>query len=745
MLNNRTLCVVSGFLLFLSCEYAFAQSAFKVGAAKVDITGPITAASTGYNSPGDELSGLGMRLFSRAFVISQNTVDASGQERLVALVTAEQLHLYQSVKLGVVKQLRARGYGEVFNEKNILLSATHTHASGSNISWYTLFNLFNGVVGFDRLHYQVVVNGISASIIEAYHQRQDATIRYAQGAVIEGSYNRSSLAYQQNHDADQFMEDTDNRMRLLRFDTLQGTPIGIINWHGVHTTSLSIHNTRTHSDNKGWAAYQFEKMMGGNFVAAFAQGANGDASPNFPNPEDITLPFLRPSDLDPLLDVMQDPMLAGEKQLDVALTLFQNAQPINSAALDYRHTYIDFNRVQLKSIPSYKMPWDTELFHKTCVGVVGAGFLAGVEEGGAIDYAAEGQVKNHYTFGNGHWQLQKFDLAEVDSQLFDILNGVWPLVTHVLRTQKYDACHKEKFALLPVGDVDDFWLFNRDVPFVPTVLPLQIIRLGDLYFAATPFEMTAMTWRRIEKRLMQELPENYHIIPAGMSNAYGMYLTTREEYAAQHFEGAFNSFGPWSQEIVAQELAVLARDVIMQRPSPSGPKPKDLSSQQYIETPISAHGVVNDAGNYGQVLQDVKAKYFAHHDKVEVRFQAAHPRTVLELRQTRMEIDGLDLVDYSFFSIEKLVNTTNASTDQRWEVVARDDDPYTTLDWERDGGKGSLSAYSSVTISWILRDQMAGTYRVRYQGVAKEFSLFGPNYKVFSGLSSEFILQDQPL
>ncbi|MCG6169129.1 neutral/alkaline non-lysosomal ceramidase N-terminal domain-containing protein [Leptospira sanjuanensis] len=69
-----------------------APDVFLIGAGKADITGPFVQSSTGYNSPGDQMSGLAMRLFSRAFVIERpggNTV---------AIVTNDMLHMYQSVK-----------------------------------------------------------------------------------------------------------------------------------------------------------------------------------------------------------------------------------------------------------------------------------------------------------------------------------------------------------------------------------------------------------------------------------------------------------------------------------------------------------------------------------------------------------------------------------------------------------------------------------------------------------------------
>ena len=61
----------------------------KVGAAKVDITGPITDISTGYNSLGDLMEGLLTRLYARAFVIDNG-------ETPVVFVSAELVHMTES-------------------------------------------------------------------------------------------------------------------------------------------------------------------------------------------------------------------------------------------------------------------------------------------------------------------------------------------------------------------------------------------------------------------------------------------------------------------------------------------------------------------------------------------------------------------------------------------------------------------------------------------------------------------------
>ena len=122
-----------------------------VGAAKADITGPITNISTGYNSLGDLMEGLLTRLYARAFVIDDGTTP-------MVIVSLELVHMTESIKPGVLAALRADGYTR-FSEENVMLTATHCHSSTSNTSWFALYDLVNGTPGYDRLSYDIIVQG----------------------------------------------------------------------------------------------------------------------------------------------------------------------------------------------------------------------------------------------------------------------------------------------------------------------------------------------------------------------------------------------------------------------------------------------------------------------------------------------------------------------------------------------------------------------------------------------------------
>src|SRR5690606_38154310 len=113
--------------------------------------------------------GLQMRLRSRAFVIMSPC-----NNKRVAFVSADLGMIFQSVKQGVVKKLRAT-YGTLYDDDNVLLSATHTHSGPGGFSHYALYNLT--ILGFSKQNYDAIVDGIYQSIVRAHNNMRIGNIR----------------------------------------------------------------------------------------------------------------------------------------------------------------------------------------------------------------------------------------------------------------------------------------------------------------------------------------------------------------------------------------------------------------------------------------------------------------------------------------------------------------------------------------------------------------------------------------
>jgi neutral ceramidase len=133
------------------------------------------------------------------------------------------------------------------------------------------------------------VDGALLSIKRAHESMTPGRLSFGSIDIEGGNINRSPFAYLANPPAERkrYSSDVDKTMTLLRFDRLEdGKTTGILTFFPVHGTSLLGNNTLVAGDNKGVAAYLFERSARDNsrfasdFVAAFSQSNEGDTSPN---------------------------------------------------------------------------------------------------------------------------------------------------------------------------------------------------------------------------------------------------------------------------------------------------------------------------------------------------------------------------------------------------------------------------------------------------------------------------------
>lgn len=101
--------------------------------------------------------------------------------------------------------------------------------------------------------------------------------------------NRSLWSYLNNPAAERakYSASVDTTLTLLRFQRASDNKnIGVLTWLPVHGTSLLGNNTHVAGDNKGVAAWMFEREMESEdsaaegFVAGFSQANVGDTTPN---------------------------------------------------------------------------------------------------------------------------------------------------------------------------------------------------------------------------------------------------------------------------------------------------------------------------------------------------------------------------------------------------------------------------------------------------------------------------------
>jgi neutral ceramidase len=258
---------------------------YRAGAAKKDITILIKGVGMmGYGMWFNKVADIETPIYARAFVIQHIE---SGKK--VAFVNAEICFITIAVKKEVVKRLQERYPDFQYTEDNVFLTAQHTHSAPGGYSHYAFYNM--SIPGFVPEVFETYTNGIVEAIAEATENMKPATLSISKGTFEpnpEIAINRSVKAWNQNPEVIKITEETshlgvDWEMTMLQFSDSERNPFGSINWFGVHTTSVHNDNKKICSDNKGYAATFLEEYFRQhqlNYIAAFAQRACGDISPN---------------------------------------------------------------------------------------------------------------------------------------------------------------------------------------------------------------------------------------------------------------------------------------------------------------------------------------------------------------------------------------------------------------------------------------------------------------------------------
>lgn len=99
-------------------------------------------------------------------------------------------------------------------------------------------------------------------------------------------------------------------------------------------------------------------------------------------------------------------------------------------------------------------------------------------------------------------------------------------------TPEQIKCQYPKPILLNVGGI------NLPSPWEPSILPLQMFRVGQLVLIGVPGEFSTMAGRRLRDTVSSVLLENgldATVVIAGLTNAYSHYITTKEEYGLYTF------------------------------------------------------------------------------------------------------------------------------------------------------------------------------------------------------------------
>lgn len=547
---------------------------FEVGASKKEVFCEIQGIGMlGYGRAGNDAKSVETPLYSRAFAIR-----STGQEKLIIFVNIEICFPTVPLKKAVLDQLN-RDKADTYSDSSVMITAQHTHSAPGGIAHHVFYN--TSIPGHKKIVFDSYVNSILAAIKEAVIKLEPARIRYQKDDFAEKeevAFNRSLIPYNANKESNQKYKEeeahlaVDRSMKLLRFETLEGKLIGSINWFGVHTTSVSNDNTKISSDNKGYAAtYSEEALNKGNtesdVVTAFAQDAAGDVTPNFI--WDKKKKWLRGK----FEDDFESARFNGRIQSNKALAILESAKQSKTVKeeIDYLTLFFDMGDVAVN--PEYSEGQEGKLTSPACIGM---SFFGGTKEGPGVPRPVIRAVDVVISFGRlfektvyraflspeGKIALdRKFKAQSPKALAMELGIGRIFLVTRMSRVffvpDFVDPMVKVFRRLGKAGYLDSG-------PWGPTVLPLQIMILGQLAIVGIPAEITTIAGERLRKSVLKVLAKRgvEEVILSPYANGYSGYITTHEEYQHQRYEGGHTLFGKWTLAAYQTNFERLAKELL---------------------------------------------------------------------------------------------------------------------------------------------------------------------------------------
>ncbi|QIX00321.1 hypothetical protein AMS68_005838 [Peltaster fructicola] len=715
-------------------------SQYLLGVGRGDITGPVVEINfMGYADTSQVGSGLRQRLYSRAFIVG-NTDEPI--DRFVYLVLDTQSG-DTAVRHGILEALKALG-GEyaLYGNQNVAVSGTHSHSGPGAWVNYLLPQITS--YGFHKPSYQAIVDGAITSIKRAHESLAPGRLAVGTAVTHDTNANRSPYAYTANPLTERQRygkDDVDKNMTVLKFThSIDGfeKDIGILSWFPVHGTSMYGNNTHVTGDNKGVAAYLYERSMADDlFVAGFSQSNVGDTTPN------VIGAYCEFGEQAGHLCDYETSLCAGKNQpchgrgpyydlhdggaastYEIGRRQYLAAKSLEKSAswtplqgpVKAAHKFVDFSTLKLT------LPNGTQV--NTCPAALGHSFAAGTSDGPG-----------------------KFDFKQAQpGEPHD--NPLWSVVGNRIHkpNESQIACHGVKPILLDVGESSSPYAWS------PNIVDVQLLRVGQLFVIVSSGEATTMSGRRWRAAIAEAaaerlaLPTKPITVLGGPANSYTHYITTEEEYSVQRYEGASTLYGPHTLAAhIDQSLQLLADLDSTSRKKPQlvrGPLPPvhTNSSLSFINEPI-----FDRAGtfkSFGQLLIDVRKEYH-YGESVSATFVGANPRNDLHLESTYAQVEKLDQETGQWYTVRD---------DKDWSLL---------FEWKR---TSTVRGTSEVTITWetkweqgdwaIKRDQAplttaeylhfekldsTASYRLRYNGDRK-----GLDGKIapFTGVSGLFFFAE---
>lgn len=528
---------------------------FCAGFGRADITPPPGVGLAGNGPEGKRAVGYRVRLYVRALVMK----DARGES--VALLVADLAHVSPTLHRMTAANVAER---TGLTADRIVISATHTHAGPGHFYSERQYNGFaSSVPGYDTTVVNYLAQAFTEALLQAWEGLQPARAAWGQIPVWGFTRNRSYQAYLENKPEwsapfpvppglDPLHRAVDPTWTMLRVDLQQPggeyRPAGAFSVFAIHGTANPPDGDLIDADIHGVLERGLEQHIDARLdrpraprnhaVHIVANGTEGDVSPDWPPSARCGIPQNQPV-LSPGGPRTPAPPWEWRHPDSVKVALCTRSardfirKAGDSISRRVETLYEDLG-ARLEDKLEIAVAFRTDSLpglRGLCVSpFTGVSTAAGAEDGPT-------RLRGWRLFG-----LFDLGLTEGGSAINPHPRG----------------CHREKRVAL--GETLQNLLTGKNA--LAQVAQLTVVRIGDLLLGATPAEVTTVAGYEMKRTIRDSMVAAGGSVGAvaliGMANGYIQYITSNEEYRAQHYEGGSTIYGPRSATVIAEQLGTLA-------------------------------------------------------------------------------------------------------------------------------------------------------------------------------------------
>ena len=495
-----------------------AADQLRAGVGRADLTSPTGYYMQGWVRSDAVLRGVHTRIEARAVVLQR------GGKKL-ALVAVGLNGVAGGVVADAAKLLASRG----FDERNIIVSASHTHAAPSGYFNFDTYNTVfmststptqQNIAGErDPQLYAFEVRRLAQAIAAADDDLGPAKLGWGTVHLRGVTSNRSLEAHLRDHgivkdfgqgkvadDPGGYEHTIDSEVQVLRVDKLlEGAyrPVGGWSTFADHGTTNKYTYGVYNDDHHGAATRVFEQEVrrrggtpaGQDVINAYGNTDEGDQSAGLERNGPAWAEEVGRTEARSMLKAWTD---AGTRM---------TATP----ELDVRWTRTCF------------CGRDTAAGPVSATGQSGLPLFTGSEEG--------------------------------RGPLFDVTG-----VPFEGRANAFDD---------PIDPAQGHKIVVTRMGGVPEAVPLTVARIGQRLVATIPGEMTVEMGRRVRAAVTSAADGSgvTGVQLSGLANEYLSYFVTPEEYDAQHYEGGSQMYGRTASVLLQEELVQLTDQLVAGRPA----------------------------------------------------------------------------------------------------------------------------------------------------------------------------------